>query len=73
MAGTSNFSSRKQNEIVQFVENDSSLRVIESKYQCIGVKDIQQETDFSACIVKGKAYKLRDLFATSVVMTAHDS
>ena len=59
MAGTSNFSARKQNEIVQFVENDSSLRVIESKYHCIGVKDIQPETDFSACIVKGKPYKVR--------------
>ena len=59
MAGTSNFSARKQNEIVQFLENVSSLRVIESMYHCIGVKNIQQEIDFSACIVKGKPYKLR--------------
>lgn len=54
MAGTSNFPALKQNEIVQFVENVSSIREIESRYRCIGVKDIQQEIDFSVCVVKGK-------------------
>lgn len=55
MAGTSNISERKQNEdTVQFLENASPLKKIESKYQRIRVKDIQQGIDFSACILKGK-------------------
>ncbi|KAL9973756.1 hypothetical protein ACROYT_G020251 [Oculina patagonica] len=51
MAGSS---ARKESEIVQVLKDASSVREIENKYRHIAIKDIQQETDFSACVVKGE-------------------
>lgn len=50
---------RKESEIVQVLKDVSSVREIENKYRYIAIKDIQQETDFSACVVKGKPIKSR--------------
>ena len=44
----------KESEIVQVLKDDSSVREMESRYRRIKIKDIQQEVDFSAYVVKGK-------------------
>ena len=54
MAGSLNLPVLEQNEVVKFLENDSYLKEIESNYQCIDVKDIQEGIDFSLCAIKGK-------------------
>ena len=55
MAGTLNISrDRKEDGIVQFLEDVSSIRKIENTYRCIKIKDISQDIDFSACLLRGK-------------------
>jgi len=48
---------REDREIIQILRDVSSVREVENRYQCIKIKDIQQEIDFPACFVKGKPIK----------------
>lgn len=55
MAGTLNISrEKKEDAIVQILEDACSIEKIENTYRCIGIKDVSQNMDFSTCMVKGK-------------------
>ena len=55
MAGTLNISrEKKEDAIVQILEDACSIEKIENTYQCIRIKDVSQNMDFSTCMVKGK-------------------
>lgn len=55
MAGSLNISrEQKEDTIVQILEDACSIEKIENTYQCIRIKDVSQNMDFSTCMVKGK-------------------
>ena len=55
MAGTLNISrEKKEDAIVQILEDACSIEKIENTYRCIRIKDVSQNMDFSTCMVKGK-------------------
>ena len=53
MAEFSNVIADNQNEIVHILENASHFDDADSGYRDVRVRDIQQSTDVSACLVKG--------------------
>ena len=53
MAEFSNVIADNQNDIVHILENASHFNDADSGYRHVMVRDIQQNTDVSACHVKG--------------------
>ena len=53
MAEFSNVIADNQNDIVHILENASHFNDADSGYRHVRVRDIQQNTDVSACHVKG--------------------
>ena len=53
MAEFSNVIADNQNDIVHILENASHFNDADSGYRHVRVRDIQQNTDVSACYVKG--------------------
>ena len=54
MAKFSNVIADNQNNIVHILENASHFNVADSGYRHVRVRDVQQNTDVSACYVKGR-------------------
>ena len=54
MAEFSNVIADNQNDIVHILENASHFNDADSGYRHVRVRDIQKNTDVSACNVKGK-------------------
>ena len=52
-------------EIVQILKDVSSITEVENRCECIRIKDIQQQRDFSAYFVKGKSIKTRFIMVES--------
>ena len=60
MAEFSNVIADNQNDIVHILENASHFNDADSGYRHVRVRDIQQNTDVSACHVKGtRMFKFR--------------
>lgn len=60
MAEFSNVIADNQNDIVHILENASHFNDADSGYRHVRVRDIQQNTDVSACHVKGtRMFKCR--------------
>ena len=60
MAEFSNVIADNQNDIVHILENASHFNDTDSGYRHVRVRDIQQNTDVSACHVKGtRMFKCR--------------
>ena len=60
MAEFSNVIADNQNDIVHILENASHFNDTDSGYRHVRVRDIQQNTDVSACHVKGtRMFKFR--------------
>ena len=55
MAGRVNISrERKEDGIVQILEDAFTIKKIENTYRQIKIRDVSQDMDFSTCFVKGK-------------------
>ena len=63
MAEFSNVIAENQNDIVHILENASHFNDADSGYRHVRVRDIQQNTDVSACYMKGTCmFKFRQSY-----------